>query len=113
MVKIHLNNTDDDKRPWGNDEITRMLMNNSEMAMGDGRGIKKGCWKHYGCQVGQKQIGQQGVLRMLKMLDIMSKEAKKYIGNIGLKIFFIKEFQTMKDAKVEKAYMGQLHVSEP
>jgi hypothetical protein len=46
MVKTHLNNSDDDKRPWGNDEMMRMLMNNNEMAMGDGWGIKKGCWKH-------------------------------------------------------------------
>jgi hypothetical protein len=46
MVKTHLNNTNDDKRPWGNDEMMRMLMNNSEMAMGDGWGIEKGCWKH-------------------------------------------------------------------
>ncbi len=68
--------------------MTRMLINNKEMAMGDGWGIKKGCWKHQGCQVGQKQIGQQGVLRMLKMLNIMSKEAKKYMGNIGVENIF-------------------------
>jgi hypothetical protein len=47
------------------------------------------------------------------MLDIMSKEAKKYIGNIGVENLFNKKFSTMKDPKVQNVYISQLHVSEP
>ncbi len=41
-MKTHLNNTDDDKRPWGNDEMMRMLMNNNENGNGRWLGHPKG-----------------------------------------------------------------------
>jgi hypothetical protein len=50
---------------------------------------------------------------MLRMLGIMSKEAKKYIGNIGVENIFYKQISNHEGCQGGKVYMGQLHVSEP
>ncbi len=47
------------------------------------------------------------------MLGIMSKEAKKYIGNIGVENIFYKQISNHEGCQGGKVYMGQLHVSEP